>query len=109
MMRNFLMVVAATTMALAPLATTSANAAPKHNVEKKASKAKPKYKQQHRWTKGQKFDQRYAANYRVIKNPKTYHLYEPPRGHQWVQSGNDAVLVAITGGLIGAVIANAIK
>ena len=108
MTRNFLMVIAATTMALAPLATTSANPAPKHYVEKKASKAQPKYKQQHRWNKGQKFDQRYAVNYRVINNPKTYKLYNPPRGHQWVQSGNDAVLIAITGGLIGAVIANVI-
>ena len=109
MMRKFLMVLAATTMAVAPLATTSAQAAPNHKVEQKAPKAKSKIKQQHRWTKGQKFDSRYATNYRVIKNPKDYRLDNAPRGYQWVQSGNDAILVAITGGLIGAVIANAIN
>jgi len=30
-----------------------------------------------------------------------------PRGYRWVQSGNDAVLVALASGLIGAIIGNA--
>ncbi|HEY9091981.1 RcnB family protein [Parasphingorhabdus sp.] len=61
-----------------------------------------------RWAKGQRFDRRYANNYRVINNPRAYRLSNAPRGHQWVQSGNDAVLIAITSGIIGAVIGNAI-
>lgn len=66
-------------------------------------------KQNHRnWSKGQKFDRRYATNYRVINNPRDYRLSNAPRGYQWVRSGNDAVLIAITSGLIGAVIGNAI-
>jgi Ni/Co efflux regulator RcnB len=36
-------------------------------------------------------------------------LYAPPRGYHWVQSGNDAVLVAITSGLVGAVIGGALN
>jgi Ni/Co efflux regulator RcnB len=32
-----------------------------------------------------------------------------PRGYRYVQSGNDAVLVGITSGLIAAVVAGAIR
>ncbi|HEU0044634.1 RcnB family protein [Sphingomonas sp.] len=63
------------------------------------------------WRKGQRFDRRYAQNYREI-DYRTYRgrgLYAPPRGHRWVRSGNDAVLIAIGSGLIGAVIGNAIR
>jgi Ni/Co efflux regulator RcnB len=63
----------------------------------------------HRWAKGQRFDRRQASNYRVINNYRGYRLNAPPRGYQWVQSGNDAVLIAITSGLIGAVIGGAIR
>ena len=60
------------------------------------------------WARGQRFDYRYAPNYRVVTNYRSYHrLYAPPRGYHWVRSGNDAVLVALTGGLIGAVIGGA--
>ncbi|MEH6789880.1 RcnB family protein [Parasphingorhabdus sp.] len=65
--------------------------------------------QQRHWAKGQRFDRRYATNYRVINNPRAYRLSNAPRGHQWVRSGNDAVLIAITSGIIGAVIGNAIR
>jgi Ni/Co efflux regulator RcnB len=65
-------------------------------------------KQQKRnWRKGERFDSRYASNYRVISNPRAYRLNNAPRGYRWVQSNNDAVLVAIASGLIGAVLANA--
>lgn len=63
--------------------------------------------QAHRWIRGDRFDRRYATNYRVIPNPYAYHLRAAPRGYRWVQSGNDAVLVAITSGIIGALVANA--
>ena len=65
-----------------------------------------RYQQNHRWQRGQRFDQRYAMNYRVINNPYSYHLRPAPRGYRWVQSGNDAVLIAITSGIIGAILAN---
>lgn len=63
---------------------------------------------QRHWAKGQRFDRRYATNYQVINNPRAYRLSNAPRGHQWVRSGNDAVLIAVASGLIGAVIGNAI-
>lgn len=66
--------------------------------------------QQRRWNKGQRFDRRYAQNYQEIRDWRQYRgrrLYAPPRGYHWVRSGNDAVLVALTGGLIGAVLGGA--
>ena len=63
---------------------------------------------QKHWAKGQRFDRRYATNYQVINNPRAYRLSNAPRGYQWVRSGNDAVLIAVTSGIIGAVIGNAI-
>ena len=63
--------------------------------------------QARRWQRGERFDRRYATNYRVISNPYSYHLRPAPRGYRWVQSGNDAVLIAITSGIIGALVANA--
>jgi len=62
--------------------------------------------QMRQWQRGQRFDQRYALNYRVISNPYAYNLQPAPYGYRWVQSGNDAVLVAITSGIIGAILAN---
>jgi Ni/Co efflux regulator RcnB len=63
---------------------------------------------QKHWDKGQRFDRRYVTNYRVINNPRAYRLCNAPRGYQWVRSGNDAVLIAVTSGRISAVIGNAI-
>ena len=63
--------------------------------------------QQRNWRKGERFDSRYASNYLVIQNPRAYRLHDAPRGYRWVQSNNDAVLVAIASGLIGAVLGNA--
>ncbi len=60
------------------------------------------------WKKGQRFDYRYARNYRVIGSPYAYHLRPAPHGYRWVQSGNDAVMIGITTGLIASVIAGAI-
>jgi Ni/Co efflux regulator RcnB len=61
--------------------------------------------QTRRWRTGDRFDSRYASNYRIIGN--TYGHRQAPRGYRWVQSGNDAVLVALASGLIGALVANA--
>lgn len=60
------------------------------------------------WKKGQRFDSRYARNYRVIDS-RRYHLRSAPRGYRWVQSGNDAVMIGITSGIIAMVLANAIN
>lgn len=70
----------------------------------------PRYQaQQNRnWRRGERFDYRQARNYRVINDYRARHLKAPPRGYRYVQSGNDAVLVGITTGLIAAIITGAI-
>lgn len=62
------------------------------------------------WQRGQRFDRRHAQNYRQIdyRHYARRGVYAPPRGYQWVQSGNDAVLISLASGLIGAVIGGAI-
>jgi Ni/Co efflux regulator RcnB len=136
-MKKFLMALAVTTMAVSPVVTAQAEAAPHQSSKKTTQKttsnkqgkrtvtktvtrqqaAPARYsrtstvvRQNHRnWSKGQRFDRRYATNYRVIDNPRAYRLSNAPRGYQWVRSGNDAVLIAVTSGIIGAVIGNAIS
>ncbi|MES1986174.1 MAG: RcnB family protein [Pseudomonadota bacterium] len=135
MMKKFLMALAATTMVASPILATQAQAQPnrqqvvKTTVKHKANgRTVVKQKQvvrkfdsrgynsgynrgyhNHRWAKGQRFDRRQASNYRVINDYRNYRLNTPPRGYQWVRSGNDAVMIALTSGIIGAVIGNAIR
>jgi len=52
------------------------------------------------WRAGQRFDRRYANNYRVVNDYRTYRLAAPPRGHHWVRSGRDAVLVRDNGTVV---------
>ncbi|MBO0749133.1 MAG: RcnB family protein [Porphyrobacter sp.] len=61
----------------------------------------------HRFKKGERFDRKRAQYYRVI-NYKSYRsrLRPPPRGFHWVRSGNDALLVAITSGIVASVVSN---
>lgn len=61
------------------------------------------------WQRGQRFDSRYARNYRQIDYRTHRGLKAPPRGYHYVQSGNDAVLVALSTGIIAAVFANALR
>ncbi|UZW55428.1 RcnB family protein [Sphingobium sp. JS3065] len=119
MMKKFLMALAATTMVASPMVATQAQAAT-HREDSRIVKYGPHgrtvvkhrtviRKDNHRrWAKGQRFDRRYVSNYRVIDNYRGYRLNAPPRGYRWVRSGNDAVLIAITSGIIGAVVAGAI-
>ncbi|MBV2147856.1 RcnB family protein [Sphingobium sp. AS12] len=134
MFKKILMALATTTLVASPIISSQAQAqgyGPPHRQEQTRTVVKQKengrtvVKQKtvvrkhvranryaasnHRWAKGQRFDRRQATNYRVINNYRGYRLNAPPRGYQWVQSGNDAVLIAITSGLIGAVIGGVIR
>ena len=131
-MKKFLLSAAAATMVAAPIiAAAPAEAAAhrqttmiKHKAngrtvikQRRVVNNRPFYRTTYRttyrphyrdWVRGQRFDYRYAPNYRVVNDYRYNHrLYAPPRGYHWVQSGNDAVLVALTSGLIGAVIGGA--
>ncbi|MBB3910590.1 RcnB family protein [Sphingomonas desiccabilis] len=71
-------------------------------------RGRQQYRNVRNWQRGERFDSRYARNYRQIDYRRSGRLYAPPSGYQWVQSGNDAVLVALASGLIGAVIGGAL-
>ncbi|WP_230630565.1 RcnB family protein [Sphingomonas sp. Leaf37] len=52
------------------------------------------------WRAGQHFDRRYATNYRVVRDYRTYRLAAPGRGQYWARSGNDAILVRNNGTVV---------
>lgn len=132
-MKKFLMALIATTMVTSPMMVAQAQAAPQREVTRVVERDhhgrtvvekrtvvrndRDRYDMRNdrrgyhgkRWAKGQRFDRRYATNYRVVNNYRDYRLSAPPRGYHWVRSGNDAVLVAVTSGIIGAIIGGAIR
>ncbi|HKT78460.1 MAG TPA: RcnB family protein [Sphingobium sp.] len=123
MFKKLLMALTATTMVVSPMVAAEAQAAPQREVHRvvkqgphgrtvtKTTVIRKDDRRDHhrRWAKGQRFDRRYATNYRVIDNYRGYRLKAPPRGYHWVRSGNDAVLVALTSGIIASVITGAIR
>jgi Ni/Co efflux regulator RcnB len=122
-MKKLILGVLAATVVASPLAIAPASAAPQQRTETRKVVRAPNGRtvvtnrtvvnrpnNYRRWAKGQRFDSRYAQNYAPINNWQAYRgrrLYAPPRGYHWVRSGNDAVLVAVAGGVIGAVLAGA--
>lgn len=131
MFKKIILALATTTLVASPIVTAQAQAAPYHGGQQRQESTRTVVKQQpngrtvvkqqtvvrkatpapsaRHWAKGQRFDRNHATNYRVVNNYRDYRLSAPPRGYQWVRSGNDAVLIAITSGIVGAVIGNAIR
>ncbi|WP_249341216.1 MULTISPECIES: RcnB family protein [unclassified Sphingomonas] len=111
MMKKFVLAAVAASLVATPVLA----AAPQHGrppieqkvvVKKKVVVTKPAYRN---WRKGERFDSRYARDYRQIDYRHYRGLKAPPRGYRYVRSGNDAVLVGITSGIIAAVFAGAIR
>ena len=118
-MKKLILAALATTIAAGPLAATAAEAAGQYR-ESTVVRQKPNGRvvvrqrtvvqpQSRNWRKGQRFDRRYARNYRQIDYRQYRGLRAPPRGYRYVQSGNDAVLVGITSGIVAAVFANILR
>jgi Ni/Co efflux regulator RcnB len=120
-MKKFILGLAAATMVATPMV---ASAAPQHRqevtrtvvkergngrvvVKQKTVRQAPQYRSS--WRKGERFDGRYARNYRQIDYRQYRGLRPAPRGYRYVQSGNDAVLVGITSGIVAAVFANILR
>lgn len=57
------------------------------------------------WSYGQRMPAYYRTSTYVVNDYSRYGLRAPPRGYQYVRSGNDVVLAAVATGLITAVIA----
>lgn len=119
-MKKFILAAVAVSMVATPVLAAPQNYRPtqtqtvvKHKpngtvvVKKKTVKQAPV--QYRNWKKGQRFDSRYARNYRQVDYRQYRNLKAPPRGYRYVQSGNDAVLVGITSGIVAAVFANMLR
>ncbi len=61
--------------------------------------------QERHWEHGQHYD----GSRQVVSNWQHYHLRQPPHGEEWVQNGNQFVLIAVTSGIIADVIANSVS
>lgn len=122
-MKKFILSALATAMVVSPLATSAAEAQAyghrtvttvKHKANGRTvvkQRTVTRQPQARNWRRGERFDRNHARDYRVIdyRQYRGRHLYAPPRGYHWVRSGNDAVLVAISSGIIGAVLAGALR
>lgn len=58
------------------------------------------HRNERQWRAGDRLPPDYRAKRHVIAKPAMYHLHRPPRGHQWVRVGPDAVLVVIGTGVV---------
>lgn len=120
-MKKFILAALAASVALSPMGASVASAqgyqqdrhttVVKRNghVVQRTANTRQSAPQYRNWRKGERFDRRYAQNYRQIDYRQYRGLRAPPRGYHYVRSGNDAVLVGITSGLIAAVVAGAIR
>jgi Ni/Co efflux regulator RcnB len=54
----------------------------------------------HNYYRGQRLPAEYRHRHYVVNDWRGHQLSAPPRGHHWVQSGGDYLLVAIATGVI---------
>ena len=111
-MKKFILVAVAASLIsgsamAAPQQQAQRHTAVKQKVVAKQAPQRTQYRSD--WRKGERFDSRQARNYRQIDYRKYRGLKAPPRRYRYVQSGNDAVLVDISTGIIAAVFANAVR
>ncbi|RYD56163.1 MAG: hypothetical protein EOP60_05325 [Sphingomonadales bacterium] len=118
-MKKFLFAAIAATLVATPALAAPQNFGQRHQpvkvVKKTVYKPAPQRYQQPRvqyrntWQRGQRFESRYARNYRQIDYRQHRGLRAPPRGYRYVQSGNDAILVGVTSGIISAIFSNILR
>jgi Ni/Co efflux regulator RcnB len=56
------------------------------------------------WYRGDRMPYEYRTRHYVVDDWRGHHLYAPPRGYQWVQSGGDYLLVAVATGIIASIL-----
>ncbi len=59
---------------------------------------------QHNFYKGGYIPREYRHKQYVVNDWRGRHLHAPPRGHQWVKTGPDYVLIAISSGIIAQIV-----
>lgn len=119
-MKKLILGAIAASLIAGPLAVSAVDAAPYQERQSTVVRHQPNGRtvvtqrtvvrpQYRAWRKGDRFDRRYATNYREIDYRQYRGLRAPPRGYHYVRSGNDAVLVGVASGVIAAVVAGAIR
>lgn len=58
----------------------------------------------HNFRRGGRLPSEYRDRRYVVDDWRGHHLRQPPRGYQWVQTGDDFVLAAIATGVIASVL-----
>jgi len=58
----------------------------------------------HSWYRGDRMPTAYRTRHYVVDDWRGHHLYAPPQGYQWVQSGGDYLLVAVATGIIASIL-----
>lgn len=59
---------------------------------------------EHAFHKGGRLPSHYRSPQYVVNDWRGHHLAAPPRGHHWVQTGSDYVLVAVATGVIAQIV-----
>ncbi|OYV32268.1 MAG: hypothetical protein B7Z80_27425 [Rhodospirillales bacterium 20-64-7] len=73
-----------------------------HHDQGYARPAPPREAMDHHWHDGG----RYTGSRHVVHDWDHRHLRRPPHGYEWVQNGNQFVLIAIGSGIIASIIAS---
>jgi Ni/Co efflux regulator RcnB len=86
------------------------SAAPSHNFasvqhQEQRPPFHPSYSSGHHWNHGDHF----YGNRVVIENWNYYQLQQPPYGYEWVQDGDQFVLIALATGIITDIIINSVS
>ena len=68
--------------------------------ESHAAPSQPRYSSGHQWNHGDHYN---GGRY-VVGNWGYYHLEQPPYGYEWVQDGDQFILLAISTGIITSII-----
>jgi Ni/Co efflux regulator RcnB len=89
---------------MAPAHQMAHQMAPQHEVQNRETHVQPSYQGQHQWHNGDRYN---GARHQV--DWRSHHLRQPPNGYEWVQNGNDYVLIAIGSGIVAGIIANALS
>lgn len=58
----------------------------------------------HNWVRGSRVPPQYRGYNYVVNDWRGHRLSAPPRGYQWIQNGNDYLLVAIATGVIASLV-----
>ena len=58
----------------------------------------------HSWYRGDRMPTAYRTRHYVVDDWRGHHLYAPPQGYHWVQSGGDYLLVAVATGIIASIL-----